>query len=127
MYVPDDTTWYRTALDREELARIRYIDYDYWTELSGGSRLAVDAAERIRQGIEAFGVGNGGFWYLADALKACSAGDVLVAKPIAPIPQTPMIGASADISGTGTETVPTLLIFVPESGDSSLRVPCAAN
>jgi hypothetical protein len=49
---------------------VRYIDYDYWTELSGGSRLAVDAAERIRQGIEAFRIGNGAFWYLADALKA---------------------------------------------------------
>ena len=27
-----------------------------------------DAVARIRRGIEAFHVGNGGFWYLADAL-----------------------------------------------------------
>jgi hypothetical protein len=55
MYVPDDTAWYRTALDREALARIRYINYDYWTELSGGTRRVIDAAPRIRTGIEIFG------------------------------------------------------------------------
>jgi hypothetical protein len=55
MYVPDDTAWYRTALVREDLARILYIDYDYWTELSCGSRRAIDAAPRIRAGVEIFG------------------------------------------------------------------------
>ncbi|MBV9278696.1 MAG: hypothetical protein JOZ41_01315 [Chloroflexi bacterium] len=67
--VPDDVHWYRAQVTKADLARVRYIDYDYWTELSGGSRLAVDAAERVRQGIEVFGVGNGGFWYMAEALK----------------------------------------------------------
>ena len=52
------------------MARVRYIDYDYWTELSRESRLAVDATERIRQGIEAFRVGNGAYWYLAEVLEA---------------------------------------------------------
>jgi hypothetical protein len=69
-FVPPDVHWYRAQATKADLARVRYIDYDYWTELSGGSRLAVDAAERIKQGIEVMGVGNGGFWYLADALKA---------------------------------------------------------
>jgi hypothetical protein len=55
MYVPNDTAWHRYALGREELARVRYINYDYWTELSGGSRLVIDAAPRIRAGIEVFG------------------------------------------------------------------------
>jgi hypothetical protein len=68
--VPPDVRWYRARATKVDLAQVRYIDYDYWTELSGGSRLAVDAAERIRQGIEAFRIGNGAFWYLADALKA---------------------------------------------------------
>jgi hypothetical protein len=27
-----------------ELSRVRYIDYDYWVELSRGTRLASDAA-----------------------------------------------------------------------------------
>jgi hypothetical protein len=69
-YVPPDVRWYRAQATKADLAQVRYINYDYWTELSGGSRLAVDAAQRIRQGIEVFGVGNGGFWYMADALKA---------------------------------------------------------
>ena len=30
----------------------------------------MDAAERIKLGIEALHVGNGAYWYLADALKA---------------------------------------------------------
>lgn len=67
---PADARWYRALITKEELARVRYIDDDYWIELSGGSRLATEAAARIRQGIEAYGVGNGGFWYLADALAA---------------------------------------------------------
>ena len=70
MGFPADVQWYRALITKEEVARVLYIDDDYWTELSGGSRLAVDAAARIRQGIEAFRVGNGGFWYLADALAA---------------------------------------------------------
>lgn len=68
--MPADVRWYRALITPAELARVRYINDDYWIELSGGSRLARDAAARIRQGIEAFGVGNGGFWYLADALAA---------------------------------------------------------
>jgi hypothetical protein len=32
--------------------------------------LAIDAAEGIKQGIEAFRIGNGAYWYLAEALKA---------------------------------------------------------
>src|SRR5437763_344396 len=37
--VPDHVRWYRAVASREDLAQVRYIDYDYWTELSGGSRL----------------------------------------------------------------------------------------
>src|SRR5260370_3456468 len=71
--VPSGVHWYRAQATKADLAQVRYIDYDYWTELSGGTRLAVDAAERIKHGIQAFGVGNGAFWYLADALRAGAA------------------------------------------------------
>jgi hypothetical protein len=67
---PGDVRWYRARATIADLARVRYIDYDYWVELSGGSRLAADAAARIRRGIEVFGVGSGGFWRLAEALCA---------------------------------------------------------
>jgi hypothetical protein len=45
---PDDARWQWMAISPAELARVRYIDYDYWVELSGGTRLAVAAAARIR-------------------------------------------------------------------------------
>src|SRR5215469_7813257 len=47
---PDDVSWQWMAITPAELATVRYIDYDYWVELSGGTRLAVDAAPRIRAG-----------------------------------------------------------------------------
>ena len=46
------------AITQAELARVRYIDYDYWVELSGGTRLAADAAPRIRAGAAPFGVSS---------------------------------------------------------------------
>jgi hypothetical protein len=53
---PDDVRWQWMAMTPAELAGVRYIDYDYWVELSGGTRLAVDAAPRIRAGVAPFGV-----------------------------------------------------------------------
>jgi hypothetical protein len=44
------------AITPAELAEVRYVQYDYWDELPGGSRLAVDAAARIRAGVSPFGV-----------------------------------------------------------------------
>lgn len=48
---------------------VRYIDWSYWLELSGGSRGPMDAAWRIRDGFEAFRVRNDGFLDLADELR----------------------------------------------------------
>jgi hypothetical protein len=67
---PDNLRWVRMGITRQELAAVRYIDYDYWLELSGGTRLAPDAAHRIRQGVTIFGVANDGFWELAAAWAA---------------------------------------------------------
>jgi hypothetical protein len=73
-HVPRQVRWYRALATKSDLTQVRYIDYDYWTELSGGTRLAVDAAERIREGHPestwVFGVSNAGFWEMANALKA---------------------------------------------------------
>jgi len=55
---PDDVSWQWMAIAPAELATVRYIDYDYWVELSGGTRLAVDAAPRIRAGVAPFGVSS---------------------------------------------------------------------
>src|SRR5215471_2846413 len=55
---PDDVRWQWMVITPAELARVRYVDYDYWVELSGGSRLAADAAPRIRAGVAPFGVSS---------------------------------------------------------------------
>jgi len=55
---PDDVSWQWMAITPAELATVRYIGYDYWIELSGGTRLAVDAAPRIRAGVAPFGVSS---------------------------------------------------------------------
>lgn len=47
---PKDVTWWRAVMTRQELLQVRYIDWPYWRGLSGGTRLARDAAVRIRQG-----------------------------------------------------------------------------
>ena len=55
---PQDVCWEWMTITPAELATVRYIDYDYWVELSGGTRLAVDAAPRIREGVAPFGVSS---------------------------------------------------------------------
>jgi len=65
---PDDVCWQWMAITLAELARVRYIDYDYWDELSGGTRLSVDAATRIHAGVTAFGVSNDGVLAMAQAV-----------------------------------------------------------
>ncbi|HVU14882.1 MAG TPA: hypothetical protein VHD90_26590 [Phototrophicaceae bacterium] len=52
---PTDVQWRRVLLDKADLRRAKYIVYDYWVELSGGSRLAADAATHIRNGMLVFG------------------------------------------------------------------------
>jgi hypothetical protein len=53
---PSVVAWVRAVLSSDELAGVRYMDYPYWNELSGGSRYPVDAATRIRAGIRAYDV-----------------------------------------------------------------------
>jgi len=65
---PIDVRWEWEALTPEELARVKYIDYDYWAELSGGSRLPADAAPRIRDGVAPFGVSSEWALYFADVI-----------------------------------------------------------
>jgi hypothetical protein len=46
---PAEVDWFRAALTPDEVGSIRYINWDWWLKLSGGSRRPVDAAARIRQ------------------------------------------------------------------------------
>lgn len=47
---PGHVDWMVVALAREELADVRYIAWDWWLEISGGTRLATETARRIRAG-----------------------------------------------------------------------------
>jgi hypothetical protein len=44
----DELAWYRTALRPAEVLDILYIDWDFWVEVSGGSRRPSDAVPRLR-------------------------------------------------------------------------------
>ena len=59
--LPIHVTWYRALLTREEVAEVRYINYDYWNELSSHTRLPQVAIEAIVAGREIFGVSNEAF------------------------------------------------------------------
>lgn len=79
---PDDVHWQRVVLVRQELVAVRYIDWDYWLELSGGSRSPADAARRIREGVTPYGISTGGFLGAAERvgerwppLIVCTAGE----------------------------------------------------
>jgi len=45
--MPADVRWYRAALTPAELGTVKYLDYSYWTDFSGGTRLAADGARRL--------------------------------------------------------------------------------
>ncbi|MEV0415871.1 hypothetical protein AB0I68_35190 [Streptomyces sp. NPDC050448] len=65
---PTHVTWIRALLSVNEAAGVRYLDYSYWVELSGGSRRPTDAAARIKAGLRAFDVPNEPFVDAAHAL-----------------------------------------------------------
>jgi hypothetical protein len=67
---PPDVHWERAMLSRQELAQVRYIEYDYWVELSRGTRLPRDAARNILANHEAFGVSNRAIMRMADAFRS---------------------------------------------------------
>jgi hypothetical protein len=66
---PTGVRWERVTLTREELEQVRYIDYDYWVELSGGTRMAIDGAKNALAGKVVFGVSSDGLVYMANELR----------------------------------------------------------
>ncbi|WP_240167379.1 hypothetical protein [Streptomyces noursei] len=66
---PGRVTWIRALLSADEASGVRYLDYSYWVELSGGSRRPADAAARIKAGRRAFDVPNEPFVDAAHVLN----------------------------------------------------------
>jgi hypothetical protein len=56
---PLGVDWFRARFTRNEVLGIRYMNWDWWLQISGGTRLATDAADRIRSGEEGEGRGKG--------------------------------------------------------------------
>ena len=44
---PADVSWSHGVLDTDELVRVRFIDYSYWVEISGGSRRPADVVRTL--------------------------------------------------------------------------------
>ncbi len=65
---PAHVAWTRAVLCSDETAKVRYMDYSYWLEISGGSRRPADAAARIKAGLRAWDVPNEMFVKAARAL-----------------------------------------------------------
>lgn len=66
---PKNVSWKRALLTKSDLKKVKYIDYDYWNELSNGTRLVLEGASSIRKGVEIFNQSNQHFWNALDALR----------------------------------------------------------
>ncbi len=54
---PKDVEWFVEDLSKETLfTNVFYIDYSYWNEITNGTRLPIDAVERINNDIKVFDV-----------------------------------------------------------------------
>jgi hypothetical protein len=66
---PKKIDWNWAILDKNDILKIKYITYDYWEELSNGTRYAKDSVINIKNNIEIFGVSNNGFNKLSEYIK----------------------------------------------------------
>ncbi len=67
---PTNIEWHEVDITKEELLnQVFYIDYDYWTELTSGSRLPKDAVKSIKEGKTVFEVSNEGFLNASEDFK----------------------------------------------------------
>lgn len=66
---PKDIKWFKAIIEKQELKRVKYINYSYWNELSNKTRLSSQAAKNIKAGIRIFGVRNDGFLEILSLIK----------------------------------------------------------
>lgn len=66
---PQVVEWNWVEFSQEDLEKIMYMNYDYWNDLSEGSRLPLDAARNILNGVEIFNQSNKRFFEAVEALK----------------------------------------------------------
>ncbi len=67
---PTDIKWYRVVISKKFLLnKVMYIDYDYWVELSNGSRLPKDGVKKISSNEKVFDISYDGFIEASEKLK----------------------------------------------------------
>lgn len=67
---PEDIVWYKAKFTVDQLKQVRYIDdHEYWSEISGGTRLATDAVKNILAGKLVYNESNQKFFTAAEAIK----------------------------------------------------------
>lgn len=59
-------TWNLVELSKSDVANLKYIDYDYWNELSDNTSLVGAAAENVSKGKIVFDVDNDPFLLVAE-------------------------------------------------------------
>jgi hypothetical protein len=66
---PKKIDWNWALLDKNDILKIKYITYDYWEELTNGTRYAKDSVINIKNNKEIFGVSNNNFIKLSEYIK----------------------------------------------------------
>lgn len=66
---PTEVKWHKAVFQKQDLSEVMYINYSYWNELSGGTRLPIQASKKINNHIEVFGASNQGFHNISVAIK----------------------------------------------------------
>ena len=67
--VDEVVSWKKVLLENGDFKKIKYIDYDYWNELSGKTGLVVDGVKNVKAGLVVFGVSNRQHWQVAEIIK----------------------------------------------------------
>lgn len=67
--VPNNLTWYKAELARQEIDDLRYVDYSYWNELTDNTHIVRAGVENIKKGKIVFGVPNNRFFALAEEIR----------------------------------------------------------
>jgi len=75
---PENIDWNWVILDKNDILKIKYITYDYWEELTNGTRYAKDSVKNIKKNIEIFGVSNNNFIELSEYIKTGNKVDPLI-------------------------------------------------
>lgn len=66
---PIDVRWELTRISKEELERVRYINWEYWLDLTDGTRMAVDGARNALEGKVVYDVSPNWLVSLTNALR----------------------------------------------------------